>query len=130
MLDDLEHEEQDEKEAGEVAVQEEFAQGSVPDYCVPCQGNVCYCKDKRQVTFFTSDEEYYEELEGASNLHPGGLDDVQQYWSSEDEAVAEDTDSEVPCVVNQLHRVDSEEIGVADDAHPEFPGVVNQLHRV
>ena len=71
MLDDLEHKERDEKEAGEVAVHEESAQGNIPGYCVPCQGNVCYCEEERQVTFFTSDEEYYEELEGASNVHPG-----------------------------------------------------------
>ena len=82
---------------------EESAQGNVPGYCVPCQGNICYCEDKRQVTFFTSDE---------------------------DEAVAEDTDSEVPGVDSQLHKVDNGDGAVVKDADSAVPGVDSQLHRV
>ena len=81
--------EQVEVEAGAGAAQED-----TPPYCVPCKGNICYCEDERQVTYFTSDAEYYEQLEKDSNVHPKDLDEDQKYWSSDDEA----SDSEVPGV--------------------------------
>ena len=130
VLDDLDHEEQDEEEAVAVVVQDELAQGSVPNYSVPCKGNVCYCEDEWQVTFFTSDEEYYEELERASNVHPGELDKDYQYWSSEDGAVSEGNDYEVPGVNRRLHRTDKEDGDVAEDADTEIPGVVDHQQRI
>ena len=62
------NEEQEEKEAGEVAALDNTDQeggcgsgalGTTP-LCVPCDGNVCYCKDKQQVTYFVRDEEEEE----------------------------------------------------------------------
>ena len=46
--EDLEQEEKEDKETTEDDRGEDF----VP-YCVYCDGNVCYCEDKQQVTLFT-----------------------------------------------------------------------------
>ena len=35
-----------------------------------------------QVTFFTDNEEYYDALDVASNIHHGTLDQDERYWSS------------------------------------------------
>ena len=43
-------------------------------FCIPCEGNVCFCKDKRRVTFFPSDKEYYEGLDEVSRSQVGDLD--------------------------------------------------------
>ena len=56
----------------------------VTPFCIPCEGNVCFCEDKRQVTFFPSDEEYYEELDEAFK-QLGDLDEDKRLWSSEEE---------------------------------------------
>ena len=44
--------------------------------------------------------------------------------------MAEDTDSEVPGVDSQRHKVDNEGGAVAEDADSEVPGVDSKLHRV
>ena len=49
--------EQDEVEQVEVEAGAGAAREDVPPYCVPCKGNICYCEDERQVTYFTSDAE-------------------------------------------------------------------------
>ena len=47
VLEDLEQEEKEDKETTEDDRGEDF----VP-YCVYCDSNICYCKDKQQVTLF------------------------------------------------------------------------------
>ena len=46
----------DEETAAEVegSVQEGKGSGDLNDtpFCIPCEGNVCFCEDKRKVTFF------------------------------------------------------------------------------
>ena len=87
VLDDLEHEEEDEVlqveveheddsvEQGEAVAGAAAAQEDDVAYCIPCKGNVCYCEDERQVTFFKSEAEYYEQLEKDSNVHPEDPDE-------------------------------------------------------
>ena len=73
----------------------------VTPFCIPCEGNVCFFEDKQQVTFFPSNEEYYEELDEASRKQLGDLDEDKRLWSSEEEGAevvtnlgAEDEESE------------------------------------
>ena len=54
-------------------------------FCIPCEGNVCHGEGRRQVTFSPSDEEYYEDLDEASNKQLGDLDEDERLWSSEEE---------------------------------------------
>ena len=56
----------------------------VTTFCIPCKGNVCSCEDKRQMTFFPSDKEYYDCLDDSTRDQVGNLDD-QRYWNSDDE---------------------------------------------
>ena len=53
-------------------------------FCIPCEGNVCSCEDKRQMIFFPSGEEYYDCLDDSTRDQVGNLDD-QRYWNSDDE---------------------------------------------
>ena len=62
-------------------------QEQVP-YCIPCQGDICYCEDTRQVTYFPSDEESYQELEQYSLQ--GAANEDEQFWSSDDEGDGDD----------------------------------------
>ena len=130
VLDDLENEEQEEKGAGEVEEQGGLAQESIPHFCVPCQGDICRCEDSRQVTFFTDEEEYYVALDVESNIHHGGLDQDERYWSSEEEDVDEDIHSEVPGVDGLLYQVGEENVGVDEEAEPEAPGLDYLPHRL
>ena len=82
----------EEEKAAEVegSVQEGNDRGGSDDlddtvFCIPCKGNVCFCEDERQVTFFPSDEEYYEGLDEASRSQVNNLDEDQRYCSSDDE---------------------------------------------
>ena len=74
------------------------------------------------MTFFTDEEEYYDALDVESNIHHGGLDQDEQYWSSEDEYVHEDTHPEVPGRDSLLYQVGEENAGVEEEAEPEAPG--------
>ena len=98
VLDDLDHEEEEEEDKDDDVELGKEVDGAVPAqedviaFCHPCKGNVCYCEDERQaifanseaehqdsfmaeqVTVFTDDEEYYDALDVASNIHHGTLD--------------------------------------------------------
>ena len=97
-------------------------EGFIP-YCVSCDGTVCYCKDKQQVIFSPSDEEYYKDLDEASRKHSGELDEDKRFRSSEDEGAkvvtdvgAEDEETKVlggPVVVSLKHSTNL-------DGHMEF----------
>ena len=68
-----------------VVVADAAKEDPVP-YCIPCKGNICYCEDKRQVTYFTDDADYYEQLERDSNMHPEDDDEDQVYWSADEDS--------------------------------------------
>ena len=71
-----------------------------------------YCEDERQVTFFPSDEEYYEGLDEASRSQVDDFDEDQRYCSSHDEedpeviasTQAEEGDA-APGGGNHTHRI-------------------------
>ena len=75
---------------------------------LPCQGDVCHGEDSQQVTFFMDNEEYYDALNVASNIHHSGLDQDERYWSIEDEDVDKDIHSEVPGVESDDEDKDQE----------------------
>ena len=56
----------------------------VTPFCIPCEDNICVFEDKRQMTFFPSDEEYCDGLDDTTRYQEGDLDD-QRYWTSDDE---------------------------------------------
>ena len=81
----------------------------VTPFCIPCKGNVCFCEDKQQVTFFPSDEEYYDCLDEASRIQVGDLFENQRYWSSDDHEQA------VEGAVSQTPEVQGGSRGLRDD---------------
>ena len=94
VLDDLEHEEQEEVEQGAMKQAEagrgDGDQGEVKAGAGTAREETSpYGGEERPVTYFTPEAEYYEQLEEASNVHPEDPDEDQKYWSSDEEAVNE-----------------------------------------
>ena len=85
--------------------EQEFTQVKVEDE----KDRVELGKEVEQVTFFTDDEEYYDALDVESDIHHGGLDQDERYWSSEDEDVDEDIHSKIPGVGSE--KQDEEQKG-------------------
>ena len=52
--------------------------------CRECNGNICWCEDTRQPTFFPSDEEFYDELSKESCVGVSGVDEDPALWSRSD----------------------------------------------
>ena len=65
-----------------------------------------------------------------SDIHHGKLDQDEQYWSSEDEQVDEDTHSEVPSGDGLMYQVGEENTGVGEEAEPKAPGRDRLPHRL
>ena len=70
--------------------EQEFTQVKVEDE----KDRVELGKEVEHVTFFTDDEEYYNALDVEADIHHGGLDQDERYWSSEDEDVDEEQKGE------------------------------------